>query len=138
MQIIVHKKMQFRNTNIVENSVTKEKVASDNGTVTVSSSPHAQIVPDWVVNDGLFALALAENPPSIIVVVPAKGSGKKAAASAAAPAPASKPAEPPAPVKATPVTLPSLPAGQMATGWGATPATAAQTGLPAGQGAETK
>jgi hypothetical protein len=77
MQIICTKAFQFIQHDIVENPTTKEKVAVIKQTHKITPSSNPQLVPDWIREDDLFAMGVADGSIKevrfeIISEVPAK------------------------------------------------------------------
>jgi hypothetical protein len=75
MQIICTKAFQFIQHDIVENPTTKEKVAVIKQTHKITPSSHPQIVPDWIRDDDLFDMGVADGSiieVKVISEVPAK------------------------------------------------------------------
>ena len=73
MQVIAKRKMQFIRAAVAENPITKEKVQNVLETFTLQFLPtEIQSAPDWIKEDGLFELAVADGD-LIVVGGPAVG-----------------------------------------------------------------
>jgi hypothetical protein len=72
MQIIVKKAFNFQDFEITVNPRNGEKVAKLLNSFKAFPSMRPQTVPDWIVNDGLFDMAVADGSLVVIGELPAK------------------------------------------------------------------
>jgi hypothetical protein len=68
MQIVAKKKLQFQDFDITISPIHGERIATLKQSYTVSPSMRPQSVPDWIVNDELFDLAMSDG--SIVAIGP--------------------------------------------------------------------